>query len=127
MPSTRTTHPFCRRSLLPAALIALTAISVHAQKPFAMVDKWVIGGEGGWDYLLADSTAHRLYITHGPHVEVVDTHTGKSIGAITGLKGTHGVRLYLRRRSQRRDCLRPVFARHRGYHPHRPKSRRHRL
>jgi YVTN family beta-propeller protein len=93
MPSTRTTHPFCRRSLLPAALIALTAISVHAQKQFAMVDKWVIGGEGGWDYLLADSTAHRLYITHGPRVEVVDTHTGKSIGAITGLKGTHGVAL----------------------------------
>ena len=37
--------------------------------------------------------AKRLYITHGSRVEVVDSATGKSIGAITGLKGTHGVAL----------------------------------
>jgi YVTN family beta-propeller protein len=65
----------------------------QAQKPFAVVDKWKIGGEGGWDYLIDDTFAHRLYITHGGRVEVVDASTGESIGAITGLKGTHGVAL----------------------------------
>jgi YVTN family beta-propeller protein len=64
-----------------------------AQKTYSVQDKWKVGGEGGWDYLTADSAAHRLYITHGGRVEVLDSATGKSIGAITGLKGTHGVAL----------------------------------
>ena len=79
--------------LLAAALLAFAALPVLAQTPYTVQDKWTIGGEGGWDYLLADSGAHRLYITHGNRVEVVDTTTGKAIGAITGLKGTHGVAL----------------------------------
>jgi len=68
-------------------------VTAVAQTNFVVQDKWKVGGEGGWDYLTADSSAHRLYITHGPRVEVLDSNTGKSIGAITGLKGTHGVAL----------------------------------
>jgi DNA-binding beta-propeller fold protein YncE len=64
-----------------------------AQQPYHIVAQWTIGGDGGWDDLHADAAAHRLYITHGPRVEVVDTQTGKSLGAITGLHGTHGVAL----------------------------------
>lgn len=58
-----------------------------------VTDHWKIGGEGGWDYLLSDDAAHRLYVTHGPRVEVLDTTSGKPVGAITGLKSTHGVAL----------------------------------
>jgi YVTN family beta-propeller protein len=86
----RSVHP---RSLIAAALFATGAASLLAQGPYKIVDQWKVGGTGGWDYLLADSGAHRLYVTHGPRVEVVDTQTGKVIGAITGLKGTHGVAL----------------------------------
>lgn len=75
------------------AILVAVAASVTAQKPFTVLDKWKIGGEGGWDYLTADSSAHRLYITHGGRVEVLDAASGKSLGAITGLKGTHGVAL----------------------------------
>jgi YVTN family beta-propeller protein len=64
-----------------------------AQHPYHVVTQWKIGGEGGWDYLIADAKAHRLYITHGTRVEVLDSVSGKSIGAITGLQGTHGVAL----------------------------------
>ena len=32
-------------------------------------------------------------MTHGPRVEVLDTDSGKVVGSITGLKGTHGVAL----------------------------------
>jgi YVTN family beta-propeller protein len=82
------------RVLAPVAAIALAAaVSAWGQKPFTVRDKWKVGGEGGWDYLIADSAAHRLYITHGGRVEVIDTATGKPVGAITGLKGTHGVAL----------------------------------
>jgi YVTN family beta-propeller protein len=76
------------------ATIALaTTLPGLAQKAYSVEDKWKVGGEGGWDYLVADSGAHRLYITHGGRVEVLDAATGKSIGSITGLKGTHGVAL----------------------------------
>ncbi|MGD0940308.1 MAG: YncE family protein [Terracidiphilus sp.] len=77
---------------LLGGLLASPAL-LTAQKPYHIVDRWKLGGEGGWDYLLADPPAHRLYITHGVRVEVVDSLTGKPVGAITGLQGTHGVAL----------------------------------
>lgn len=43
--------------------------------------------------MLADPGAHRLYVTHNSRVEVLDTETGKPVGTISGLKGTHGVAL----------------------------------
>ncbi|HEX4321420.1 MAG TPA: YncE family protein [Acidobacteriaceae bacterium] len=78
---------------LIAAIGLAAVLPAFAQKPFTIQDKWKIGGEGGWDYLTSDSAAKRLYITHGGRVEVIDSASGKSIGAITGLKGTHGVAL----------------------------------
>ncbi len=81
---------FHRKQVL-AGLLLLGSIAAHAQ--FKVQDKWKIGGEGGWDYLLADPSAHLLYVTHGPRVEIVDTQSGKAVGAITDLKGTHGIAL----------------------------------
>lgn len=74
------------------ALFCVPAL-VAAQTPYHIVDRWKIGGEGGWDYLLADGPAHRLYLSHGPRVDVVDTTTGKLAGSITNLHGTHGIAL----------------------------------
>jgi YVTN family beta-propeller protein len=71
-----------------ALLVPMTAT---AQKPFQVQTKWTIGGEGGWDYLATDAAAHRLYVTHGTRVEVLDTNSGKVIGSIQGLQGIHGV------------------------------------
>ena len=83
------------RVFAAAALFVLLAapVALIAQQPYHIIDHWKLGGEGGWDYLLADSSAHRLYVTHGARVEVIDSQTGKPIGAITGLHGTHGVAL----------------------------------
>ena len=81
---------------LLAAGTMLAVFKPHAglaQGPYHIADRWTIGGEGGWDYLIADGPAHRLYVTHNSRVEVVDTQTGKPVGAITGLKSTHGVAL----------------------------------
>jgi YVTN family beta-propeller protein len=75
------------------ALAICSIVTASAQQPYSVVDHWKIGGTGGWDYLLADPGAHLLYVTHGPRVEVLDTSTGKVVGAITGMKGTHGIAL----------------------------------
>ncbi len=74
-----------------AVLLSVTAAS--SAQTYHVSDRWKIGGQGGWDYLLSDDAAHRLYVTHNSRVEVIDTTTGKLIGAITGLKSTHGIAL----------------------------------
>ncbi len=85
-------HRFLLRTVAPGAL-AITSLCATAQSPYQVVDHWKIGGTGGWDYLIADPPKHRLYVTHNTRVEVIDTTTGKVVGAITDLKGTHGVAL----------------------------------
>jgi len=77
-------------SIALCALLAGAAPAV-AQGSYKVLDRWTVGGDGGWDYLAADPTAPRLYVTHGTRLEVLDTATGKSVGAITGFKGLHGV------------------------------------
>jgi YVTN family beta-propeller protein len=81
------------RLVLTAAVATVfpTCSQAVAQQPYSVLTKWTIGGEGGWDYLAADSGAHRLYITHATRVEVLDADSGKSVGAMTGFKGLHGI------------------------------------
>ena len=69
------------------------SLSAGSQGPYKVLDHWKLTDTGGWDYLLVDSPAHRVYITRGDHVDVVDTNSGKLVGSITGLHGTHGVAL----------------------------------
>jgi YVTN family beta-propeller protein len=87
---------FLKLTFVAAAMLcgvlAAPAI-VAAQQPYKIIDRWKVGGEGGWDYLLADSPAHRLYLAHAMRVDVVDTQTGKLAGSITGLHGVHGIAL----------------------------------
>jgi 40-residue YVTN family beta-propeller repeat len=71
----------------------LSVVATAAAQNYHVSDHWKVGGEGGWDYLVSDHAAHRLYITHNSRVEVVDSNTGKPLGAVTGLKSTHGVAL----------------------------------
>jgi YVTN family beta-propeller protein len=85
--------PFARHCLDIVLAGFLATVPALAQTPYKIIDQWKIGGTGGWDYLTTDPAAHLLYVTHGPRVEVIDTTTGKPVGAITGMKGTHGVAL----------------------------------
>lgn len=80
-----------RLFVVVTTLIGLNHYQAAAQKVFSVQTKWVAGGEGGWDYLAVDPNAPRLYVTHGARVEVIDTNSGKLVGDISGLKGTHGV------------------------------------
>lgn len=77
----------------PGAVACFLFPLICTAQNYHISDHWAIGGEGGWDYLLSDDAAHRLYVTHGPKVEVLDTTTGKLIGSVSGLKGAHGVAL----------------------------------
>ena len=60
---------------------------------FSIRHTWTIGGEGNWDYLTLDPSALRLYIAHGPTVQVVDVNEGKVAGEIAGLRDAHEIAL----------------------------------
>ncbi|HUN83057.1 MAG TPA: hypothetical protein VMU48_01695 [Terracidiphilus sp.] len=61
--------------------------------PFFIRKTWQIGGVGTWDYLTVDPVAGRLYIAHGPVVQVVDIETGALVGTIGGFRQAHQVLL----------------------------------
>jgi YVTN family beta-propeller protein len=48
-------------------------------------------GDTFWDYLKYQPSTHRLFITHGDHVVVVNAKSGKIVGNIGGMEGIHGV------------------------------------
>ena len=50
-----------------------------------------LAGEGGWDYLTVDSVAHRLYVSRGTHVAVIDVDRDSVVGDIPNTNGVHGI------------------------------------
>ncbi len=81
-----------RSALAGAALALLAAAPLAAQTPpYHLAKQIVLGGEGGWDYLLADGAARRLYVSHGTRVEVVDLARDTVVGAIPNTPGVHGI------------------------------------
>src|SRR5271170_861831 len=86
-----------RRRWLPAALvlmIVIAAAALAAAAPgYKVVNTYKVGGEGGWDYLIADASARRLYISRATHVIVLDLDSGKNIGDIADTQGVHGIAL----------------------------------
>jgi DNA-binding beta-propeller fold protein YncE len=86
--------PFATALLLAVLTqVPASAADPSAAQPYHVIARWQIGGDGGWDYLTADGPAHRLYISRGAAVQVVDTSTGKLVGTITGMHHTHGIAL----------------------------------
>ena len=71
--------------------IVLAASALYAAEGYKVLNKIKIGGESRWDYVALDGVNHRLYVSHGNSVEVVDPDAGKIVGTISGLHGVHGI------------------------------------
>ena len=85
-----------RQSLWLATVfsVSLTPVTLPTAGPgYHVVKTLKVGGNGGWDYLTADADAHRLYISRGTHVVVLDTESGKTVGDIPDTPGVHGIAL----------------------------------
>src|SRR3954454_4593589 len=81
------------KNIIIAALILAAAATTFAQKGsgYHLVDTIQVGGEGGWDILIADARNKRLYVSHGTHAVVIDTQTDKVVGEIPKTNGIHGI------------------------------------
>jgi YVTN family beta-propeller protein len=74
--------------------IYVVAGAMAASGPgYHVVTSYKVGGEGGWDYLTADASARRLYISRGTHVIVLDLDSGKKVADIPDTPGVHGIAL----------------------------------
>lgn len=81
-------------SLPQLSFVVASACLVYPTQAFAQqfhTEKFNIGGEGGFDYLAADTLSGRVYISRGTHVMVVDGATGKVIGDIMDTPRVHGI------------------------------------
>jgi DNA-binding beta-propeller fold protein YncE len=73
-------------------LIALSELYLAAEVPgFKVTKRYPVPGDGGFDYIVFDSSSERLYVSHGNEVDVVDANSGKLIGKIQNTPGVHGI------------------------------------
>ena len=72
-------------------LLTLATLPAIAQTNWGVTKTFPIGGDGSWDYVTVDAPGHRLFVTRTTHTMVIDSESGKVLGDITGLKGSHGV------------------------------------
>ena len=73
------------------SVLCLCAAAARAEGPYRFLKEIPVGGDGGWDYLSVDSTARRLYVSHGTKVVVIDLDADKVAGEITNTPGVHGL------------------------------------
>jgi DNA-binding beta-propeller fold protein YncE len=59
---------------------------------YKVTQKFVLGGDGGWDYIAVDSDSRRLYVSHGDEIQVLNADSGKLLGQVAA-PGAHGVAL----------------------------------
>ncbi len=81
--------------LVAMALIFAGAALAQGAAPvqYKLKQKFVIGGDGGWDYLTYDPAGKRLFISRGTRVQVVDPEKGTVVAEIPNTPGVHGIAL----------------------------------
>jgi DNA-binding beta-propeller fold protein YncE len=81
-----------RRLAIAIALIAGPSLPAQANT-YRITQRYTLGGDGGWDYVVPDPPNHRLFIGRQNRVMVVDEISGRLLGEVTGINGAHGVAL----------------------------------
>ena len=79
-------------------LLGAFAVANAATGGYHLLKKFSFGAAQGstreyFDYITVDSSARRVYLSHGTEVKVIDSDSGSLIGNIDGLKQDHGVAL----------------------------------
>jgi YVTN family beta-propeller protein len=85
-----------RTNILAFALLAafvLQPVTARAAATYHLTGKIAVPGAGGWDYLIVDDAARRVYVSHGVSVDILDADSGKIVGRISDLQGVHGIAL----------------------------------
>src|SRR5215469_5324677 len=85
--------PFLRR-LLPLVCLAPLAAAQAAGTPhYHVTHQMSLPGDEGWDYLIYEQGGHRLFVSHGTRVLVIDADKLSVVGEIADTPGVHGIAL----------------------------------
>ncbi len=81
------------RSFLALVSCLCFSVALNAQR-YSMTGRIPMAGKQDyWDYLVADGSGHRLYVTRLSEVQVLDLRSEKQIATIPNLKRVHGIAL----------------------------------
>lgn len=77
-------------------VVLFGALGLAATGGYHELKKYPFGAAEGstreyFDYITVDSSARRVYLSHGTEIKVLDADNGALVGNITGLKQDHGV------------------------------------
>jgi YVTN family beta-propeller protein len=82
-------------AFLTFAILMVLAGGVGAQEAgasgYKIIQKVPLPGDGGFDFLMVDSDARRVYITHNDSVQVIDADSYKLVGTVENVPHPHGV------------------------------------
>lgn len=80
---------------LGAILMLSTALPVHAggadSEEYKLKDKIMLGAASKYDFTAIDQARHRLYLSRGDMVQVLDLQSGKPLAEIKDTAGVHGI------------------------------------
>ena len=79
-----------RKLVLVAVLAAAAPLVAQTSGMYRITQRYALGGDGGWDYIVPDPPNHRVFIGRQDRVMVVDADKGTLLGEVTGIKGAHG-------------------------------------
>src|SRR5215469_782841 len=89
---------FILRKILLTILVPVSAaaFALAAEGGYHQIKKYPLGAAAGstreyFDYITVDSSARRVYVSHGTEITVLNADNGEVIGSIGGLKQDHGV------------------------------------
>ncbi|MGI8960143.1 MAG: YncE family protein [Bryobacteraceae bacterium] len=72
--------------------LAVAIVCLGAEAPgFKVTKKYPVPGNGGFDYIVFDSSSNRLYVSHGTEVDVLDADSGRLLGKVEDTPGVHGI------------------------------------
>src|ERR1700681_158511 len=85
-------------ALVSLILLGVLALAIPAKGGYHLLKKYALGAAAGstreyFDYITVDSSARRVYLSHGTEIKVINADSGAIIANITGLKQDHGVAL----------------------------------
>jgi DNA-binding beta-propeller fold protein YncE len=80
-------------ALVAASIIPSLSVAEPDDSPsYHLAREVAVPGDEGWDYLAFDGAGHRLFVTHGTHVQVLSPDLTLA-GEIPDTPGVHGVAL----------------------------------
>lgn len=79
-------------AIFALALVASAPVQAQTIPEYRITRTIPLGAPDRWDYVTFDPGSHRVYVSHGDRVTVVDGHDGTLLGEVTGFPGgTHGI------------------------------------